>query len=131
MLYPPELRAREACSSDSKRLSNVAATPNLLPSAKLYQNCIKTPSVGPNCIKTLHHLIGLAVQFLQGLSLHLQLHLGVPLEYLGVALPEQEVARNSVESKRPSELIGYAATTPFAIGFLETAFTIEDSSMGI
>ena len=42
-----------------------------------------------------------------------------------------EVARNSVESKRPSELIGYAATTPFAIGFLETAFTIEDSSMGI
>jgi len=30
-----------------------------------------------------------------------------------------EIARNSVESERPSELIGYATATPFAIGFLE------------
>ncbi len=42
-----------------------------------------------------------------------------------------EIDRNSVESKRPSELIDYATATPFAIGFLETAFAIEDSSSGI
>ena len=42
-----------------------------------------------------------------------------------------EIARKSVESKRPSELIDYATATPFAIGFLETALAIEDSSTGI
>ena len=42
-----------------------------------------------------------------------------------------EIARNSVESKRPSELIDYATLTPFAIGLLETAFAIDDSSIGI
>lgn len=42
-----------------------------------------------------------------------------------------EIARNSVESRRPSELIGYATAAPFANGFLETAFAIEDSSNGI
>ena len=43
----------------------------------------------------------------------------------------EEVARSSVESERPSELIGYATAAPFAIGFLETAFAIEDNNMGI
>ena len=43
----------------------------------------------------------------------------------------REIARKSVESKRPSELIDYATATPFAIGFLETALAIEDSSTGI
>lgn len=33
-----------------------------------------------------------------------------------------EIARNSVESKRVSTLLGYATAAPFAIGFLETAF---------
>jgi hypothetical protein len=42
-----------------------------------------------------------------------------------------EVARNSVESKRRSELIDYATATPFAIGFLETAFAIAGNSIGI
>ena len=42
-----------------------------------------------------------------------------------------EIARNSVESKRPSELIDYATATPFARGFLETALAIADSSIGI
>jgi len=42
-----------------------------------------------------------------------------------------EIARNSVESERPSELIDYATAAPFANGFLETAFAIEDSSNGI
>ena len=41
-----------------------------------------------------------------------------------------EIALNSVESRRPSELIGYATLTPFATGLL-TAFAIEDSSAGI
>ena len=42
-----------------------------------------------------------------------------------------DLARSSVESERPSELIGYATAAPFAIGFLETAFAIVDNSMGI
>ena len=42
-----------------------------------------------------------------------------------------EIARNSVESKRPSELIDYATLTPFAIDLLETAFAIDDSSIGM
>ena len=43
----------------------------------------------------------------------------------------QEIARNVVESQRPSTLIDYATATPFAIGFLETALAIEDSGNGI
>jgi hypothetical protein len=43
----------------------------------------------------------------------------------------QEIARIVVESQRPSELIGYATSAPFAIDFLETALAIEDSSKGI
>jgi hypothetical protein len=50
---------------------------------------------------------------------------------LGRENKKSEVARNSVESERPSELIGYATATPFAIGFLETAFAIEDNNIGI
>ena len=42
-----------------------------------------------------------------------------------------EIARNSVESQRLSTLIDYATAAPFAIGFLETALAIEDSSNGI
>ena len=52
-------------------------------------------------------------------------------EPLGVESHLPEIVRNSVESKRPSELIDYATATPLAIGFLETAFAIEDSSIGI
>jgi len=47
------------------------------------------------------------------------------------AAEQKEVARSSVESERPSEFIGYATAAPFAIGFLETAFAIEDNNMGI
>ena len=42
-----------------------------------------------------------------------------------------EIARNSVESKRPSELIDYATATPLTIDFLETAFAIDDNNIGI
>ena len=42
-----------------------------------------------------------------------------------------EIARNVVESQRLSTLIDYATAAPFAIGFLETALAIEDSSNGI
>ncbi len=45
--------------------------------------------------------------------------------------PIAEIARNVVESQRLSILIGYATAAPFAIGFLETALAIEDSSNGI
>jgi hypothetical protein len=44
---------------------------------------------------------------------------------------EQEIARNSVESWRPSTLIGYATAAPFAIGFLATALASEDNNSGI
>ena len=60
----------------------------LPPSAKLYQNCIKTPSVWPACIKTLHLLIRLAIELLQRLALHLQLHLRILLEHPSVTLPK-------------------------------------------
>ena len=45
--------------------------------------------------------------------------------------PSWEIARNFVESKRPSELIDYATAIPFAIGLLEAALAIEDNSIGI
>src|ERR1700683_5377593 len=57
--------------------------------SKLYQNCIKTPSVWPACIKTLHLLIRLAIELLQRLALHLQLHLRILLEHPSVTLPKQ------------------------------------------
>jgi hypothetical protein len=41
------------------------------------------------CAKTLAACVGLAVQFRQRLSFHLQLHLRVFLEYFRIALPEQ------------------------------------------
>ena len=41
------------------------------------------------CARIQRHLIGLAVHFLQSLSLHLQFHLRILLENLCVALPEQ------------------------------------------
>ena len=47
------------------------------------------------------------------------------------AILSLEIARNSVESKRPSELIDYATAAPFAMDFLETALANEDSSSGI
>jgi hypothetical protein len=43
----------------------------------------------------------------------------------------KEIARNVVESQRPSTLIDYAIAAPFANGFFETALAIEDSSKGI
>ena len=52
----------------------------------------------------------------------------IPLSH---SLKAADLARNSVESERPSELIGYATAVPFAIGLLETAFAIEDNNMGI
>ena len=38
---------------------------------------------------------------------------------------QSEIARQSVESKRPSELIDYATATPFANGIFETALALE------
>ena len=42
-----------------------------------------------------------------------------------------EIARNSVESQRPSTVTGYAAATPLASGFLETALVKKAMSNGI
>ena len=42
-----------------------------------------------------------------------------------------EIARNSVESQRPSTVTGYAAATPLASGFLETALVRKAMSDGI
>jgi len=50
---------------------------------------------------------------------------------LTIEFQQMEIARNSVESRRPSETIDYATATPFAKGLFETAFAIEDSSIGI
>src|SRR5437868_4279695 len=57
--------------------------------ALLWQNRDKTPSVGPLRVETPAALIRLPVQLLQRLPFHLQLHLGILLEHLGVSLPEQ------------------------------------------
>lgn len=43
----------------------------------------------------------------------------------------KEIARNFVESQRPSTLVGYATATPLATGFLETALAKEASKNGI
>ena len=43
----------------------------------------------------------------------------------------QEIVRKSVESQRLSTFIDYATLAPFAIGCLDTALAIEDSSDGI
>src|SRR2546427_10641284 len=42
-----------------------------------------------------------------------------------------EIARNSVESRRPSTLIGYATAAPFATDFFATVLFSEESSCGI
>ncbi len=42
-----------------------------------------------------------------------------------------EIVRNSVESQRLSTLISYATADPLAIGFLDTALAMEESSNGI
>jgi hypothetical protein len=42
-----------------------------------------------------------------------------------------EIARNFVESQRPSTVTGYAAATPLASDLLETALVKEAMSSGI
>jgi len=42
-----------------------------------------------------------------------------------------EIARNFVESQRPSTLVDYATATPLATGFLEAALAKEASKNGI
>ena len=59
------------------------------------------------------------------------IHTSVITAQEAFARAKEEIARNSVESKRLSELIDYATLTPLAIGLLATAFAIEDSSTGI
>src|SRR6266849_10829973 len=49
MLYPPELRAREQFFFDSKPLTKICQRLKPFFWPKLYQNCIKTPSVWPDC----------------------------------------------------------------------------------
>ena len=46
-------------------------------------------------------------------------------------LNEVEIARNFVESQRPSTLVDYATATPLATGFLEAALAKEASKNGI
>ena len=47
------------------------------------------------------------------------------------AIAPHEIARVSVESKRPLVFIDYATADPFASGLFETALTIEDIKSGI
>jgi hypothetical protein len=61
--------------------------PSLFPVSAL--NCAKTPSVGPDCVKTDPALIGVPVQLAQRFPFHLQLHLRVLLEDLSVPLPKE------------------------------------------
>jgi hypothetical protein len=75
-----------------------------IPLPLLCQNCAKTRlGLAFDCAKTLAAFIGLAVQFRQRLSLHLQLHLRVLLEYLRIALPEQR--KRPVDAHRPVDTV--------------------------
>src|SRR5437868_1298991 len=75
----------------------------VLKTPKTYQNCIKTPSVATRRVKTLPcpSFVGLSVKLGQSLALHLEFHLRVLLEHLGVRLAE--------ELRHP--LVGHAART--------------------
>src|SRR5712664_836599 len=76
------------CFTHSKALPNF--TPN--PSRHFRSHCAKTvPNTLLNrgCARIQRHLIGLAVHFLQSLSLHLQFHLRILFEDLCVALSKE------------------------------------------
>src|SRR5207302_5703775 len=77
------------CSNDSKALSNTVAIPKPRLLRQLCQNCAKTCSLNHRCAGIQGHFIGLAVDFLQSLSLHVQLHLRVSFEDLRVPLAKQ------------------------------------------
>jgi hypothetical protein len=52
---------------------------------KLYQIL----SLDRGCTRIWHHLVRQAIHLLQGFSLHLQLHLRILFEDLGIALPQE------------------------------------------
>jgi len=56
---------------------------------KLCQNCAKTPSVDPRCVKTDVLFVHLPIQLEQSVALHLQLHLRILHKNLGVSLRQQ------------------------------------------
>src|SRR5579871_632193 len=79
----------------------------------LYLYCAKTRlGLAFDCAKTRAAFVGLAIRFRQRLSLHLQFHLRVLLEYLRIALPEQlrdplvgDAAGAEAGSVRRSEIV--------------------------
>ena len=87
--YQAALRPDRCCSLYSKTLldSPHSATRTKTTQNRPYRR--KTPSVGPLRVKTPAALIRLPGQLLQRLPFHLQLHLRILLEHLGVSLPEQ------------------------------------------
>jgi len=65
----------------------IVSLPSLFPVSAL--NCVKTPSIWPECARTLPALVGAPVQLAQRLSFHVQLHLRIFFEDLRIPLPEQ------------------------------------------
>ena len=87
--YQAALRPDMKCTIDSKALSNLHSHSD---SPLFAFNCAKTvPNISLNhrCARIQRHLVRLAVDLLQGFSLHLQLHLRILLEDFGVTLPKQ------------------------------------------
>jgi hypothetical protein len=83
MLYPAELRARGRRHSDSKAY---AAVPKIK-STSFSRYCARTLVDGQVLAQRARHFAGFAIEFSQGFSFHLQLHLRVLLEDLGITLP--------------------------------------------
>ena len=88
MLYPAELRARGRSHSDSKAFAAVPKIKSSYFQPLLCQNCAKTLIGGQILAQRARHFVGLAIEFFQGFPPHLQLHLRILLEHLGITLPK-------------------------------------------
>jgi hypothetical protein len=75
--------------NDSKRVDRFPAIAFSCFRTQLCQNCVKTPSIWPECARTPPALVGAPVQLAQRLSFHVQLHLRIFFEDLRIPLPEQ------------------------------------------
>ena len=88
-LYPSELRPRILSLLILKYFDVRRLLHSVISATKMYQNCIRTPLHRRSCIKTPPNFTCLAVHLLQRFSLHLEFHLRVLLEHLGVPLTKK------------------------------------------
>jgi hypothetical protein len=76
------------CFIDSKALSNVTATPISVFGFRLYLKLYQMRSLDHDCTRWRCHFARLAVQLVQGFSLHLEFHLGILFKDLSIPSTE-------------------------------------------